>query len=91
MDCKHMNFRVDVAVGRLTESETSDVVVSFSADVHIKCADCGQPFEFIGLPMGMAHFEPRCSVDGLEARMPIKPQGVAMAMDLPSFGVRICQ
>jgi hypothetical protein len=89
MSCEHMNFRADVKVGRLKESDTSDVIVMFVAEVQVKCAECGQPFEFIGIPMGFAHFEPRCSIDGLTANMPIKPVGAVMAMDLPSYGVRV--
>lgn len=89
MTCKHQNFRANVKVGRLTESESSDTVVAFVAEVNIRCTECDQPFEFVGIPMGFAHFEPRCSIDGLTANMPIKPVGEVMALDLPSYGVRM--
>lgn len=88
MKCEHMNFAVHADVGRLTESDTSAVVVAYTMAVHVKCTECQQEFEFIGLPMGYSPHEPRCSVNGTEARMPIKPVGEVMAMDLPSFGVR---
>ena len=84
-----MNFGANVTVCRLKESDTSDVIVMFVAEIQVKCAECGQPFEFIGIPMGYAHFEPRCSINGLIANMPIKPVGAVMAMDLPSYGVKV--
>lgn len=86
--CEHMNFRADVKVGRLTRSETDATVVAYNADIEIICADCKKQFEFVGLPMGFSHNEPRCSINALQARIPIKPQGEEMAIDLPSFSVR---
>lgn len=88
MSCTHKGFRASVNVGRLTASETDETIVGFTADVRVECAVCGKPFEFIGLPMGVLSTEPTCSVDGLEARMPIKPQGEAMRTDLVGFTVR---
>jgi hypothetical protein len=87
-NCVHMNFRANVNVGRLSASETDDTIVGFTADVNIECAECGLPFEFVGLPMGSSPQQPMCSVDGLEARMPIKPQGAAMRTDLAGFSLR---
>lgn len=77
-ECKHMDFKANVKVGRLTAAENSDVVVWFDAEVTIECAECGIPFEFMGLPMGLSPLEPCCSVTGVEARMPIKPKGEIM-------------
>jgi hypothetical protein len=91
MGCEHMNFRAMVKVGRLTASETDDTVVWYDAEITIECIECGKPFEFVGLPCGMSPFEPLCSVDGTEARMPIKPQGEDMpvkAEGLAGFKLR---
>ena len=87
--CAHMNFHADVVVGRIQAGESDATIIGYSADVCIKCADCGLPFEFVGLPMGYSPIQPMCSVDGQEARMPIMPHGVAMRTDLPGFAVRI--
>lgn len=87
-ECEHENFRANVAVGRLSASDTDDTIIAYSADVTIECAGCGLPFEFIGLPMGLMHTEPTCSVDALEARMPIKPKGSAVRADLTGFKLR---
>ena len=66
--CAHMNFAANVAVNRLED------IGQFNADVTIKCAECGMPFRFLGLPLGM-NLQGACmSIDGLEARLAILPQ-----------------
>lgn len=50
----------------------------FSADVRIKCAECGLPFQFIGLPLGLNLNGAAMSVDGQEARIAIAPVGRVM-------------
>ena len=54
------------------DNETKEVK-SYKADVKIHCAQCGLPFEFIGLPMGVSPNQPMCSIDAQQARMPIRP------------------
>jgi hypothetical protein len=66
-DCKHEDFEASVAVNRLKDSGT------FSADVTIKCRQCGLPFSFIGPEMGLSPERPMISVDGTELRAPIEP------------------
>ena len=67
--CRHMNFKANVNVARLEDSGR------FMADVRITCTDCGLPFQFNGLPAGLATNGAAVSVDGLEARLSISPQG----------------
>lgn len=88
--CEHLDFRVEADVGRLTRSETDETVVGYTMDVRVKCNECFEPFEFIGLPMGVLPSEPTCNLDGTEARMPIRPQNAAptFGLDLPGFTVR---
>lgn len=69
MTCPHMNFHTDVAVARLEDSGR------FMAEIRIKCTDCGLPFQFKGLNPGLNLNGAMVSVDGLEARMAIVPQG----------------
>ncbi len=69
MSCAHENFSANVNVARLVDTGR------FSADVTISCADCGQPFQFMGLKPGISTREPMVSPDALEARMPICPEG----------------
>lgn len=72
MACQHHEFAANVTVNRLEDSG------GFHAELRIECAQCHQPFEFIGLPVGLAigpNGKPTASFDGLEARMPIRPRG----------------
>lgn len=88
MSCPHLNFHAQVDVSRCQRNETDETIVAFYADVRVFCNECGKPFEFIGIPMGLSPGQPRCSVDGQEARMPIKPVGEEMPTDLMhSYGV----
>ena len=66
-ECEHNDFEASVTVNRLED------VKRFAADVHIKCRECGKPFQFLGLPGGLAPDYPTTSVDGTEARLPITP------------------
>jgi len=52
-------------VNRLTDSGR------FAADVRIKCAQCGEPFRFLGLPCGVDLDGAAVSADGTEARLAI--------------------
>ena len=80
-DCKHMQFDAHVGVNRLEDSGR------FHADVRIWCKQCGRPFQFLGLPMGLDFARPMMSADGQEARMPIAPVGeVPSPMDGPLLG-----
>jgi hypothetical protein len=89
--CEHLNFRADARIGRIQRDDSDPTIVGFSADLTIHCVDCGHRFEFIGLPMGYSPYRPMCSIDGFEARLPIKPEGVAMPMGLPELAVRMVE
>lgn len=67
--CAHMNFSANVVVNRIEDKGR------FAADIRIRCADCGLPFQFMGLEPGLDANGARVSLDGLEARMAICPQG----------------
>lgn len=74
--CAHMNFHADVRVGRHLDDATETHVIGYSAEIRVKCAECGKPFQFLGLPMGVDTHGARVSVDGLEARLALSPEGV---------------
>lgn len=67
--CAHMNFTAQVKVARIEDKG------AFAADIRIRCAECGLPFQFLGLKPGVDMQGARVSIDGLEARMAICPQG----------------
>lgn len=81
--CPHLNFRADVGVGR-REATEGGPVEGFMAEIRIGCADCGEPFRFIGVPAGLLAGQPCVSVDEMELRAPIRP-----ASSDPDFGLGI--
>lgn len=78
-DCKHEHFQAHVDVNRLTRSDDGyrppdeATVVGFSADIAIHCADCEQPFRFIGLPVGLVPDQPTSDANATQMRAPIEP------------------
>lgn len=71
--CKHTDFEASVQVNRL------DDVGRFMADVRVKCAECGTPFRFVGLPSGVDLNSPTVSIDATEGRFPIGPKGEVLS------------
>lgn len=69
MTCKHEQFDASVAVARLGDSGR------FNAEVTIHCSQCKARFQFLGLEPGVDVAGARVSVDGLEARLAISPEG----------------
>lgn len=87
--CKHENFRAQVDVNRLSKTEGGPIT-HYSADVRIKCAQCGTPFEFMGLPVGLNAYGVAVDLEGTELRAAIKPlNGPMPPAGLPGFSVRI--
>ena len=70
--CKHEEFAVNTVVNRLEDTGR------FQADITIKCDQCGTPFRFLGLPLGVDLNSAAVSFDGTEARMAIAPKGEAV-------------
>lgn len=72
--CQHPEFAAQINVIRLT-GEDGETLTGFLAEVRIECAACGRNMQFRGLPAGI-HTGGACvSVDGLEARLGLVPQG----------------
>lgn len=66
-ECEHQDFRANVTVNRIEDSGL------FNADIRVDCANCGEPFKFVGLPMGVNLHGATVSPDLVEARMAIAP------------------
>lgn len=80
MSCPHLNFTAQVGVHRLTaEGEEPERVTGYMAEVKIQCADCGRNMQFLGLEAGIDTGGAAVSVDGLEARLGLVPQGQALS------------
>lgn len=67
--CVHPRFEAKVEVTRLED------VGRYTADVTVRCGMCYLPFQFLGLDAGSKPDGAAVSVDGLEARLAISPQG----------------
>lgn len=92
MTCEHKNFASLVGVARLTKMEDGPVI-GYAAEIRIKCADCEKSFRFLGLAPGSDSHGARASVDGLEARLAIYPEGeqptsdrICVNINLPAGG-----
>jgi hypothetical protein len=68
-DCTHEDFRSVVRIGRILDAG------KYVAEVTVHCTRCGSPFRFIGVPAGVRWDGPAASIDGLELRAPIEPEG----------------
>jgi len=65
--CNHPDFEANVTVNRLEDSGR------FMADVKIECSFCKQPFQFLGIPLGLNMNGATVDVGGTELRLAIKP------------------
>jgi hypothetical protein len=77
--CQHEEFKARVAVNRMIDTGR------FMADITVECAQCGEPFRFVGVAAGLNHEKPLASIDGLELRAPIEPQGEPRLLSHASF------
>lgn len=74
--CGHHRFESAVTVLRLTDGPGFNLI-GFSAEVRVRCGDCGREFEWIGVPYGSSPMQPTASVDMQELRAPIRPRNWA--------------
>jgi endogenous inhibitor of DNA gyrase (YacG/DUF329 family) len=78
-DCPHLRFEATSAVTVFLD----DGSPSFLMDVQVKCADCGTPFQFVGLPEEPSMDSPSVGTLGHEARLPIIPARTARTRGKP--------
>lgn len=79
LNCQHEDFVACVDVNRLTDTG------KYIADIRIKCKQCDESFRFIGVPAGLLFDRPACSIDSIELRVPIEPEGEARLQTSASF------
>jgi hypothetical protein len=58
--CPHENFACVVEVNRLCATEGGPVD-AYSADIRVRCADCDEPFRWIGPAAGLSPLRPASS------------------------------
>jgi hypothetical protein len=86
--CEHMNFAARVNVIRMSHEEGGPIT-GYMSEITINCADCGKPFQFLGLEAGLDTQGARVGVDGLEARIALCPEGARPnPLQQMSFGIR---
>jgi hypothetical protein len=90
MGCLHENFAANVRVDRILKNEDDLVPAAFHADITVKCADCGIPFEFVGdYPCGLLWDRACVDPSKQELRAPIQPKGITLLPGIPGFTVRM--
>lgn len=68
--CTHReNHHADIRIACMEDSG------AFLAEIRIHCKDCGLPFQFLNLPLGLHMQGAAMSADGQEARLAIVPVG----------------
>ena len=86
--CPHLNFNCFVDVNRISGKDAEpEKVVAYTADIRIECRNCGQPFEFFGLPFGLSFYRPTVSLDNRQLRVPLVLPGTEPPSGLAGFAV----
>lgn len=87
--CPHENFGAVVEVNRLCSVEGGPID-AYSADIRVRCADCDEPFRWIGVPAGLSPARPMVSVDETELRAPLRPASSDpdFGLGIPGFAIR---
>lgn len=69
--CNHEKIETLVSLEKLTVADAGPIV-GWSADIQIRCVDCGEPFVFLA-PSGFSFAHPTVSLDGYTLRAPLGP------------------
>lgn len=77
-NCEHRNLSASVDVNRIED------IGAFHADIRIACADCGEPFQFVGVPIGLSYDRPTVEFGGRELRAPIRPASEGVLGAIPT-------
>ena len=79
IQCLHGTFEARCEVYRLTDDppHPENAAKAFTADLRIRCADCGEAFLFLGLGIGSFNDRPSTNYSQTEIRMAIEPSGTA--------------
>lgn len=86
MACEHTKFQADCDVHRLQDSPGK--VGAYMLDVRVRCGECGQLFQFLGLEQGLDIGGARCSYDRTEAHLTISPDGLPPTTGVRGFSIK---
>ena len=77
--CPHASFACECDVNRLPTKDGGPVE-RYCLDVRVRCADCGLPFRFIGLPAGLDLNGASVSINAEEGHFAIGPKGQVVSV-----------
>jgi hypothetical protein len=82
--CPHLHFQAFVEVNRILAdgADPDSEPIGFAAEVGVKCAQCDEPFTWVGTPAGLSPGHPTSSIDKLILNAPLRP-----ASSDPDFGM----
>lgn len=95
--CPHVDLHVFAGVARIVADGALAVdalppATGYQADIRVWCADCGEPFVFVGdqLQVGMRPDMPTVDVAGTTLAAPLRPRSTpeGWGRDRPGFAVR---
>lgn len=96
--CPHVDQQVWAGVARLLEQDPSEQepmppATGYHLDIRVWCADCGEPFVFVGdrLPLGLSPAHPTVDVEGTTLSAPLRPGQYPedWGLNRPGYGVRV--
>lgn len=87
-DCPHEDFETVCRVGKVADAVwLGEGESAWALTVRVRCCACKEEFAFDGLPRGMNPTEPMAGIDGMEARLPIRPVVVSADGDVVRIAV----
>lgn len=95
--CLHNQFRVDAAVGRIMSTQGDEKKEAneqapadyYHVDLKLCCLECGQEFQWQGLPHGYSPYQPTVSIDGKTMMVPAMPVGKSVPLGMIGYRVSI--
>lgn len=67
--CAHEAFAASTTIARLEDTGR------FICELRVCCVQCREAFRFMGMKAGLSFERPAVSIDGVEANLPIEPEG----------------
>lgn len=88
--CAHEDFHALANIGRSAASDDDPTIVAYHVELQVRCANCGEPFRFMGVPAGWLADRPTCTVDEATLNAPIRPASSDpdFGLGLPGYAVR---
>lgn len=88
--CPHHKTEITAHVMHLTKGPDGPVE-GYSVELRLNCTECGDRFQWIGLPMGYSPGQPMSDVEGFVLRAPVRPESMSpdFGRGLPGVGITV--